>query len=174
MTSKQFTLYNSSPDVPPQVIQFYGIEYQTVHEASKTTIGQYGHLHALRILGRVFVLNNEEAQVIFKHEIPFTAGVSNGKESISLPGKSHDDAIHFKWIDANDAIDWQELRDSLESIRDKIGEQIDWLGKIGGKYDPRASEITQEDHRALCKIQETLNDACNLILGVTPIIATKS
>ena len=160
--------------MPPQVIQFYGIEYQTVYEASKTIIGQYGHFHALRILGRVFVLNNEEAQVIFKQKIPFTAGVTNGKESISLPGNSHDDTSHFKWIDTNDAIDWQELRNSLEFIRDKIGEQVDWLGEIGGNNDPRASEISQEDHSALCKIQETLSEAHDLILGVTPIVATKS
>jgi len=98
MKIELFTLKIGSHPYVPSLVQFRGVEYANIRVASETIVGQYGFYHALGIIGRAFVLTNEEFQKFLTHEIPFAVGISNGENFISFRGKFRCDTSHFQWV----------------------------------------------------------------------------
>ena len=64
----------------------------------------------------------------------------------------------------SDPVDGNNVAETMESIRDKIGDLMDLIGEIGEASDPNATGLSQ----TLGKIQTALGDAHGLILGITP------
>ena len=102
MTTKQFTIHVADPTRPTPLVQFWGVEYKTLRQASKAIVGQYGFKVAIEILGRAFVLMIDDAQVFAQQGIPFSLGFSNGKDFTTLPGNVTGSTEHLRWVAADE------------------------------------------------------------------------
>ena len=173
MTTKQFTLYAADPSTV--LIQFWGVEYPTLHKACQAIRGQVGLKCAMEIHGRAFVLIYDIAQDVAEKGIPFTLGFLDGRRLITLPGNVHGNLTRARWVeDINDPVGWKEITSALESIRDRIGDLMDTIGEIAADSDPHAAEITETDRRVLGKIQYELYHANNIILSARPDVIGKT
>jgi hypothetical protein len=97
--AQQFTLHVADPTRPSPLVQFSGIEYPSLCEASKAIAGQYGDFLALEILGRAFVLDGTEATKFSEQGVPYMLGLSNGESFSRLQGKFTGSTEHVRWGD---------------------------------------------------------------------------
>jgi len=103
LTEQQFTLHVADPVRQTPFVQFRGVEYPTLQEASQAITGQVGALFALEILGRTFVLRSEDAVKFLEEKIPFNIGVGNNKTFLSTPGWVQGATDHIHWVDNAEA-----------------------------------------------------------------------
>ena len=96
MTTKLFTLRVTHPT---RIVQFQGVEYPSLREASEAIVETYADNHALEILGRAFVLKDKDAKEFFNQDIPFRVGLSDGHKFTSVDGKVLGGTDHIHWVD---------------------------------------------------------------------------